>query len=337
MSRIDHLRARMILLAATLTVGLVGAPVMAQAPGGGLAAPAARRPVPAQEQDEDQENVDPFAQQRIQQQKQIAEAYLQYFDRGVFQTNGSSNEATTRGELEAVVARSIDRIDRACGGLDDSQRRKLQAAGKGDIKRFFDRVADERSRIAAVDNPRVLMQEIRKAMQSLSQERMALLAGDGPIFKKAVPRTLTPEQVARREKDIEDRRIFRHRAAVRWTVVMLARSLGLTDDQRTRLEKLLLEETRPPRNFASFDYSIVMCQTSHIPEARIRPIFDDVQWRVMKMELATARSQEPWLRRGGYLPEEMLGDTKGEPQPGATIPRRRATIIRLDTNIGQNH
>ena len=81
----------------------------------------------------------------------------------------------------------------------------------------------------------------------LQQEWAALRAGEGPIFAKASRRTLTDEQRGRYEKDLRDRRDFRHRAAVRWTVVMLARSLGLTDDQRRRLETVLLEETRAAR------------------------------------------------------------------------------------------
>ncbi len=69
---------------------------------------------------------------------------------------------------------------------------------------------------------------------------------------------------------------------------MLARSLGLTDDQRRRFETLLLEETRPPEQFGVDDYQVVMSQAARIPEARIRPIFDDLQWRILRKEFAVA-------------------------------------------------
>ena len=133
--------------------------------------------------------------------------------------------------------------------------------------------------------------------QPLRKEREAILAGEGFFFNQALRHMLTEEQHGRFRKDVDDRRVFRHRASVRWTVVMLARSLGLTDDQRRRLEAVLLEETRPPRSSASFDYQIVMYQASRIPEAKIRPIFDDLQWRILSREFAVARIQRRWLRR----------------------------------------
>ena len=89
---------------------------------------------------------------------------------------------------------------------------------------------------------------------------------------------------------------------------MLARSLGLTDDQRRRFETLLLEETRPPSEFGTADYLVVMYQAARIPEARIKPIFDDLQWRVLSDELALARNQERGLRKDGQVPFEMIGD-----------------------------
>ena len=40
-----------------------------------------------------------------------------------------------------------------------------------------------------------------------------------------------------------------------------------------------------------------MYQAARIPEAKIKPIFDDLQWRVLSRELAFARDQEPWLKK----------------------------------------
>jgi hypothetical protein len=87
---------------------------------------------------------------------------------------------------------------------------------------------------------------------------------------------------------------------------MIARSLGLTDGQRRRLETVVLEETRVPDNLATYDYAIVMYQASLIPEARIRPVFDEVQWRVISRELASFKDQERWLRAGGLIPKRMI-------------------------------
>lgn len=248
---------------------------------------------------------------RLAQQQAVMEAqraaYDQYLDRLVFGTNGPVKEAALRAEYEAGFAREIDRLGRICG-LTEIQQKNLHAAGRGDIKRFFDRAAEARGRLRMLENPRMFLPEARRDAQSLSQERTALAAAESPIFTKAIRHLLTAEQVARLKKDDDDRKIFRHRAAVRWTVVMLTRSLGLSDDQRRRFEALLLAETRPPGKFGTFDYPIVMNQAARIPAARIRPIFDELQWRLIQNEFAVARAQGKWLHAGGFEPLEMIGD-----------------------------
>jgi hypothetical protein len=205
------------------------------------------------------------------------------------------------------MAKPLDHLERACG-LTEDQKRKLHAAGQGDLKRFLDRVSEARRGLGANDDPRALLREMRKATQSFAEDRTDLLAAKGPIFTRAVARTLTDVQRAALENDDRDRRAFRHRADVRWTAVMLARSLGLLDDQRRRLEAVLLKETRPPLKFDTLDYNLVMYQASRIPHEKIRPIFDDLQWRVMTQELAASRRYKLPLKNGGFLPDEMFDD-----------------------------
>jgi hypothetical protein len=314
MRRIAHHLAWLLLAAATLAAAVAGRLAWAQ-----QAAPrqpaGAIRPVPSRDEGEDQDvefDADaPRPQQRQQQLVQMEQlaVYRRYFDRMVFV--GLQGEDDARQQIEAVVAKQVDHLERACG-LTDSQKKKLHAAGQGDIKRFFDGIAEARKVVHPADDPRILdrnlVLKIRAAAAPLVKERAALLAGEGPIFTKATRHTLTPEQLARFDKDARDRLVFRHRAAVRWAAVMLARSLGLTDDQRRRLESVLLEQTRPPLKFGTSDYMIVMCQAARIPEARIRPIFDDLQWRVMADEFAAYLRWEVHLKQGGFLPLERVGD-----------------------------
>jgi hypothetical protein len=307
-----------LLLAATPLAVVAGRLAWAQRPAARQPAavpkqqPAAQQPF---EDDDPDEDADARLQRPLEQQRAMLQAalqarqasYRQYFDRLVFGSNAPADEAALRAQYEAGFAKEIDRLERICG-LDASQTRKLHAAGRGDIKRFFDHVTEARSRVLSIQNAAMLLNEARKESQPLSHERVALASGGSPILTKAIQHTITEEQNDRLKKDDDDRRAFRHRAAVRWTVVMLARSLGLSDDQRRRLETVLLAETRPPRRFETFDYPIVMNQASHVAEAKIRPIFDELQWRIIKQEFAVARGQERWLRAGGLLPLEMVGD-----------------------------
>jgi hypothetical protein len=270
---------------------------------------------PAQDDDEDPE-ADPDADPALLRQRELElrlrkqaeanrQAYLRQFDLLAF--GGRMTEDTLRLQFESVMAKQLDHLERACA-LTEAQKRKLHAAGQGDIKRFLDRAVEAKRGLPVNDDLRALLLEIRKAARPFAEDRTTLLAAEGPIFTRAVARTLTDDQRAALDTDDRDRRAFRHRADVRWTAVLLARSLGLLDDQRRSLEAVLLKETRPPIKFDTLDYTIVMYQASRIPEDEIRPIFDDLQWRVMTQELAAIRRYRLPLKSGGFLPEEMFRD-----------------------------
>jgi hypothetical protein len=262
--------------------------------------------------DEDPEGEQNPAVARQQQllrerQQRLKTAYATLFDRRVF--GDQRDEAAARAEAEAALGRRLDYFQRA-GGLADRRMSKLRAAGHGDIKRFFDEFADEKrkfERIFDQQAPNGVRVDLAPAL-SLSKEWGLVRAAEGPIFTKALERTLTGEDTAALEKDDRGRRAFRLRADVKWTTVLLARSLGLTEDQRRRLEAVLGERIIAPEKFETSDYVIVMFQASRIPEGEIRPIFDDLQWRVMAQELAAARRWELHLKRGGVLPGNMFGD-----------------------------
>jgi hypothetical protein len=288
MIRIGPRKARLLLVATALAI-----------------AGAAQVPTGQDDEAEEKPLAEVLRQRKIG--SDLTARFKQQFERSVFGNGGWEPEAHRAFEFE--LAKHVDQFERACQ-LTESQKKKLFAAGRGDIKRFFDRVEEARRRIPDAEGGVVLprLDLIGQEAGRLGKEREAILAGEGFFFKQALRHTLTEEQLGRYGKDLEDRKIFRYRASVRWTVVMLARSLGSTEDQRRRFETLLLEETRPPKEFGVADYQIVMCQAARIPEAKIRLIFDDRQWRVLSQEFAKARDQETWLKHHGLLPVDMIGD-----------------------------
>lgn len=229
------------------------------------------------------------------------EAFETYWTRA--RVPGPHDDA--QSAMEAALSRHMDHLKRACG-LDEAAERKLRTAGRGDIKRFLDKVADERRRLEMIDDLRTLVTEISRARVALQPDYTALMAPEGPILTKATRQTLSVEQQARLEQDLRDRAVFRHRAAVRWTTLLLARSLGLTDDKCQQLEARLLEHTLPPVRSGISDYVIVMYQASVIPAAELRPIFDEFQWSVLAAELSSWERFGPRLRGGGYLADDMI-------------------------------
>lgn len=272
---------------------------------------------PREDPDEPDQPVDPAVARRqrlIREQHEVlTQHYLSLFNRQVY--GGSAGERETREQLESALERRVHELKRT-GGFDDPQARKLRAAGRGDLKRFFDRAHEARQQLRAeIDRSQPAAVNLSRIVRPLTAEREALEKVEGPIFARTLARTLTDAHRAAIEQDACDRLAFRLRADVRWTTVLIARSLGLLDDQRRRLEAVLAARLVPPRKFESSDYMIVMYQASRVPEDEIRPIFDDLQWRVMSQELAAARRWELTLRRGGFLPEELFGDPSDAPLP----------------------
>jgi hypothetical protein len=275
------------------------------------------RPAPPPDGDDepeaDREDVIALQQQfQLQQMKRLQAAYLSRLERQVF--GGANAEASARRAVETALEHRVDYL-RLAGRLTDEQWKKLRAAGHGDIKRFFDRFAEVKAGMAATNDPRAMARMAAEAAPPLAGDWTALQTVEGPVFTKTLDRTLTQDQRTSMAREDRDRLAFRLRADVRWTTVLLARSLGLKDDQRSRLESLLLERTIPPEKFETSDYVIVMFQAARIPQSEIRPIFDDVQWRVMAQEFAAVQRWEVHLKKGGFFREEMFGDPAEAPLP----------------------
>jgi hypothetical protein len=188
--------------------------------------------------------------------------------------------------------------------------KKLQLAGRGDIKRFMDRV----NHVASVmEEPGSSVEDLRGArleMIDLGTLAGPRLFGDDSLLCKTLGSTLDQDQAAARERALLQRNAVRHRTAIDSAVKALQTNLGMNEEEGTRLAELLLRETRPPRKFGyGPDIALVLFQASRIPEARIRPIFDDAQWRIMSRWMAIyvrGASGEETLKRNGFVFDDVV-------------------------------
>jgi hypothetical protein len=122
------------------------------------------------------------------------------FERVVFGRRGES-AAGVRHWLDALLVQKVDTVDRFCR-LTEMQKQKLHLAGRGDIKRFFDSVEEERRQILMIDENSLDRKRVDEIAQAARQLRHLLDLGpfeEGSLFTKAVYRTLTPEQAGRGE------------------------------------------------------------------------------------------------------------------------------------------
>jgi hypothetical protein len=227
------------------------------------------------------------------------------FDQVVFQEYGSSSGARKR--LETFLTLHADSVDRACK-LTEAQKRKLLLAGRGDIKRFFDRYETVKRKFEQFKNdPNKQQQMQQQVWQDASPLQVSLQAGlfhDDSIFAKSMRHTLNADQFTRYEALARDRRTFRHRANIESVVAIIEQGAPLRAEQRQKLIALLASATRPARKSSQYEFYVVMYQIGRLPEEKIKPLFDNAQWRGLNRLLDQYKGIEQWLRQSGQLPAE---------------------------------
>ncbi len=204
---------------------------------------------------------------------------------------------SARDRLEWRLIRVIDQVDQMYD-LTPEQEKKLELAGRGDIKRFFDRVTEVKKQLDRPEENRVNLGLNARDLQSLRQEFRRDYLDDDSLFTKTLKRMLTPDQRTR----YEDReRIASYRTRVNWVLFPLRRELGLSRKQHLQLLELLAKETRPLQKYGELDEDAILLQASRLPDARLKPIFDDDQWRRLKERFDRAKRLENTLVEKGYL------------------------------------
>jgi hypothetical protein len=236
------------------------------------------------------------------------------------------NTAGARSRLDTLLLMRLEDVTQACD-LEDWQRQKLQLAGRGDINRFFDRVEELRRKFQLVKTDQNRVGEILQEMQPLQLTFQTGPFGDTSIFAKTLKTTLTSEQHDGYEAAGRERRQFRYQACVELLVTKLDEALVMRGEQRRQFERLLLEETRPPARFGPYDRQVVMLQAAQISEDKLKPLFDDHQWKILSRQLQKARELEPFLKNGGMLPGGAGGDGAAA-QPGGLPPGARIKRVR---------
>ena len=229
------------------------------------------------------------------------------FDAWVF---GQAGTGDRRDWLATRLQLHLDEVDRLCH-LSEAQQAKLRLAARGDIKHFYDLVEVMRGRFQLVKNDQAKFQDWYQELQPLTKRFNSMFTG-GSRFARTVRATLTPEQGAAYDRARRERLAYRHRAKVELAIGMLGGVSALTEVQQRRLVDLLVAETRPPGGSGTYDYYYVLYRAAHVPEEKLRPIFDEAQWRVIRPQLATARGYEPFLKQAGFL-DPVDGE---EPDPG---------------------
>ncbi|MHC5537395.1 hypothetical protein ACYOEI_04065 [Singulisphaera rosea] len=214
---------------------------------------------------------------------------------------GGLNADSARDKLETILGVQIADIDQACG-LSGLQKKKLRLAGHGDIKHYFDRVAETRSAFDRVKGDAQKVIQLAQGIESLSAIASAAPFGEGTVFAKALNSTLRPDQSSKYSLPERSKGLAGFVDAVN-AIIERAKLLSkLSDLQCDLYRRLLLNSTRPARIPGICDEAVILLQAAKLPESEVRPIFNNDQWPTIAGQFAQIKRIEPTLREFGCLP-----------------------------------
>lgn len=203
--------------------------------------------------------------------------------------------------IESLLTTNVDSLKRVCG-LTADQAAKLELAGRGDIKRFYDEVDVLHTKFNKVRRNRNAVTAFYQEILPVKAKLDAGLFDQTSLFGKVLSRSLSDEQSARYEEAERERREFRYHAKLRLLVAMMERTVPLRADQRERFVRMLKEETQPPKVFGKYDYYALLYQLSRIPDWKLETIFDGAEWKVVSEFKAQGQAMQVFLQQQNLLP-----------------------------------
>jgi hypothetical protein len=214
---------------------------------------------------------------------------------------GEANIDHARRKIDSILTLRLDSIERA-GGLSKTQIEKLRLAGCNDVSRFFRKVDAIKEECKGIDFNDQKFQQMWPKISALQVEYNAGLFGEKSLFQKVVKGMAHSDSSAPYQVQEQERRTFRHRATIELVVTMFEIGVPLTEVQRQRFIELLFAELKPPKSWGSQEQYVVFYQVSKLDEAKLRPIFDDAQWRALNEVLLRAKGMEAHLKSQGFIP-----------------------------------
>ncbi len=241
-----------------------------------------------------------------------------YFESLVF--DGTRFTASqVRRQLNDELAARLKPVVTRCS-LDESQKEKLQLAGRGDIKSWFDRVENLRLQVTAERLTGPALSVLVRQMSALNYERRNGLFGKGSLFRKTAMSTLSNEQIqefAAIEREIQLDAIYQ---ALR----KMPREIGdfpISDETLRKIAQRVLDTCGDVTVSFPYAQEIYVLQAAELGD-EVEPLLKSLQeWNTWQNQIAKARRAEARLRRLGVWPPKAA--TKDEDSPRPLPPPRR--------------
>ena len=224
--------------------------------------------------------------------------HLPDFDRWVY---GGKTSAQVKQMLMSRFTSQLESVERDCQ-LSEVQRRKLELAARGDVRRFFRQADEVRAKFGEVRNDQQMLGKIMQEIQPLQAKIKSSFFDQNSLLHKVLKGTLDDEQSHEYEQQQRERRRFQYEAKIELALAMLETGVPLRERQRQRFVKLLLDQTEPPNKFGQQACYVVFYQAGTLEEEKLKAIFDDAQWRAIKQLLFRAKGLEAHLKSNGFIP-----------------------------------
>jgi hypothetical protein len=223
----------------------------------------------------------------------------------VFSPVGNAVEA--RHRLESQLTLFVDSLDRTCK-LTADQKAKLRLTGRGDIKRYFNGFESIKAKFHATNNDVARLEDLLPEITVLQLVLNTGLFQDDSLVFKSLRNTLNDEQFERYDAGIRERLAAQHRLVVQRVIAFIEQGSPMHFDRRNELITLFTKSTKPPRKHSpQYDMYVVAYQVGKLPDEKLRPLLDDVQWRNLKRLADQSQALEPAMRQQGLLPEDAPG------------------------------
>jgi len=227
---------------------------------------------------------------------------IEQFERWIFQ---NSNAQQARVVLEQKIEMEITRIEQATV-LEESQKERIRLAGKGDIKRFYDRVDTVCKQFQELEKNlnRNNINEVFQLTQPLQQELNRGLFGRTSLFHKVVASAVNNEQSETMKTEAKRRQRLKMENVAKIFVAQLGRQMPMTAKQRNEVLSIALA------NLGSFDADersslyLVPYRLSELPKETFESIFDETQLKAFNKTLEQGKAMKGFLKQQGLLDDE---------------------------------
>lgn len=238
-----------------------------------------------------------FAEPLVQRSRSVVN--YDYFSNGVVQHASCVVDEIDRQEkkrFDSEFDKGIQTIDRICK-LTEAQKKKLRLAGRADL----------RNRLNALN---ILCKEVPAntpvvagndgEMEILVKQVSGELLNVDSFLAKALPSILTEEQA----NHLEQSRQTISRQSVMLALHDLEKEIDLTDAQRQTLTDLMFELLPPAGLVVDTDLlgphswrMVLLYKLNLYGEARVKPLLEPEQWRVLQSKLEKYRNLQGVLQR----------------------------------------